>query len=1033
MKALIFYDPEFPFDGKRPDQHFINLIQNESSVAIADSLNLMAELDRNPDVFVNLHGSYFPKEAWPSILRLLKEGIGLIHAGGAPLRIPCYQKDGNWVAEREQTAYHQALNIHEVLAVDPEPIDHLAANPDLPLFEDKVQLFSVKPTGNFILHVSKTSVLPQEMGSSGPMDASIRPLLKGISNDGREVAAPAVLIENTNGAFKGGRWLFINQSLDERFWNEAGAAALMEWARFSALGVTEIWLKTNYASYEEGERPEIHLQIQHTRHADCRWTFSITIEKEGKVLAETQLSETAGADLAFLKYRAELAITSGFYQITCIAVAETGERRLLRQGFWGMDRKLLSEGEPLVSGRDYFYKNGKPFPIVGMTYMTSDVARYYLFLPNPYLWEKDFRQMKKAGINYIRTGIWTGWQQMMFADGHMREDVSRAIDAFILCAKKHDLEVTFSFFSFTPEMWQGENPYLDPRSVEAQKRFVASIVSRHAETTNVQWDLINEPSLFDPDETFAGPRTLGDRFDRVHFIDWLKVRHENIRELQESWNMTNEELPDFAAISPPQESEINFDMQDMLSGKRGLKWLDYTLYTMDIHNKWAAELTRAIKRIAPGQLVTVGQDEALGAQRPSPLFYGEAVDYTTNHTWWFLDQLLWDGIFSKTAGKPNLIQETGIMYVESPDNRAKRSETELRNILERKYAYAFSAAGAGAVQWLWNTNYYMNNINESNIGAVRADGTEKPEAKVSYDFGEFINDIRDLFGDRELEDIGVVFPYSNDFSNRRLAFEATTKLTRVLAYELNRPFRAVSEYHLDDLKIETPKLLIIPSAHNFDSKAFQQVLRQVEEKGITLLITGPLNLDAYWHKTERADGLFGPTRLKNVLREETLELAGHSYSVSFGDRRIGELWKEVLENGSAVSLQEITYGSGKIIWSPLPLELNERTDVLKAVYHHAIQRTGIPEELQWLEGDTPGIYGRKLKLPGGNLFVFVSEYGVDQNVKVKDATTGGTYAFKLESDRSVLFATDKNGRILKVYREDEVVIDTRFLVSESMD
>ena len=55
----------------------------------------------------------------------------------------------------------------------------------------------------------------------------------------------------------------------------------------------------------------------------------------------------------------------------------------------------------------------------------------------------------------------------------------RAIDAFILTAKRHELEVTFTFFSFAPEAWEGVNPYLDPRSVEAQKRFVASIVGRH--------------------------------------------------------------------------------------------------------------------------------------------------------------------------------------------------------------------------------------------------------------------------------------------------------------------------------------------------------------------------------------------------------------------------------------------------------------------------------------------------------------------------------------------------------------------------
>src|SRR5699024_10163854 len=92
-----------------------------------------------------------------------------------------------------------------------------------------------------------------------------------------------------------------------------------------------------------------------------------------------------------------------------------------------MDKQLLSECEPLTCGRDYFEKDGRPLPIVGMTYMTSDVARYFLFLPNPYRWDKDMAQMKRAGINYIRTGIWTAWRNMMFIDGHVDEnEIGRA-------------------------------------------------------------------------------------------------------------------------------------------------------------------------------------------------------------------------------------------------------------------------------------------------------------------------------------------------------------------------------------------------------------------------------------------------------------------------------------------------------------------------------------------------------------------------------------------------------------------------------
>src|SRR5699024_4224417 len=218
-------------------------------------------------------------------------------------------------------------------------------------------------------------------------------------------------------------------------------------------------------------------------------------------------------------------------------------------------------------------------------------------------------------------------------------------------------------------------------------------------------------------------------------------------------------------------------------------------------------------------------------------------------------------------------------------NLAKRTEYELRNILERKYAYAFSTGGAGAVQWLWNTNYYMNNINESNIGAIRADGTEKPETDVSYDFGAFMEKIRDLFH------------------------------TRAFAYEMNVPFRGIGEYQLDVLEQEAPKLLIVPSPHNFDNRAFDKVLEIVEKKGITVLFTGPIHLDEYWHETNRAEKLLGDVASSNVKREDLLIIEGESFPVSFGGERIADTFKGVTAENNC-EMQVMKWGNGKVIWSP---------------------------------------------------------------------------------------------------------------------
>ncbi|MFD0715029.1 beta-galactosidase [Paenibacillus sp. GCM10027626] len=1050
---VVFYDPAFPFSGPRPQEQFLQ--QLSGSFTLADADGLAAALSGGEvSGYIHLHGSYFPKAAWNAILQHVRAGKGLLAAGGAPFKVPVSRIGASWVPEQPQTAYHQQLSIHEMLQIDCSEVARLRANSALPLMEEYEALFDIESTYGLAFHLTHAEDCPNEMGSGGPMDGHVYPLLNGLSGDSlqRELSAPAILLEHTKGDFSGGRWILINQQLAARFWAEKGLQALQQWGSFIAQGVTELWLKPNYAAYEPGERAVLMLQGQQiaaardytaASHSAASWSFRLRVLKADQAHSaapdptftyrsgftevwHTEFELAIGRELTIQRFTMPVELEAGFYVIICEAVSDSGEKRILRQGIWGIDRELLQSGEPISCDRDYFRKEGRPLPIVGMTYMTSDVARKYLFLPNAAVWDRDMAQMKRAGINMIRTGIWTAYRHIMFVDGHPYEEVLRAIDAFFHTAKRYELEVTFNFFSFAPELWEGVNPYLDPRSVEAQKRFIAAVVSRHKDSSHVHWDLINEPSMFDPKRIFSGPRSCQDKFEHAHFIEWLRNRHGDITKLQQRWNMTPEQLPSFEAVKLPEPEQINFRTTE-ITEKKGGQWLDYTLFTMDMHNRWASQLTDTIRAIQPRQLVTVGQDEGLGAQRPSPFFYAEAVDYTTVHSWWKMDDLVWDGIFAKATEKPNLIQETGIMYVETPDGRAKRSEAELRNILERKYAYAFSTGGAGAVQWIWNINFYMNNINESHIGALRADGSEKPEADVSYDFGAFMAKTRDLFEDRELEDIAVIFPYSNDFSNRPLAGAATTKLTRTLAYEMNVHVRGLGEYHLDSLAHAVPKLIIVPSAHNFSSSALEQLMNHIYTNGGTLLFTGPVDLDEYWHPADRAQALFNvaDTGLANVLREEMLQVDGQYYPVSFGGTRIADSCKQAdLNSNEPARLYEQTHGAGKLLWCPLPIELNDKTEVLKAVYAQAMQLAEVSAELEWLEGgDLYGIYGRKMSFAQGSLFIFVSEYGCPASIKVRDPQNGKQYSFTLESERSLLFATDAEGQLIAVYRNLPVAVN----------
>jgi hypothetical protein len=93
------------------------------------------------------------------------------------------------------------------------------------------------------------------------------------------------------------------------------------------------------------------------------------------------------------------------------------------------------------------------------------------------------------------------------------------------------------------------------------------------------------------------------------------------------------------------------------------------------------------------------------------------------------------------------------------------------------------------------------------------------------------------------------------------------------------------------------------------------------------------------------------------------------------------------------------------------------------MYSHAIESAGITRDFEWVKGGRlPGVYGRKLSFQNGNLFIFVSEYAQDAPIEITDPKVNKNYSFLLAAERSVLFATNKEGHVTSIYRSDEMKI-----------
>src|SRR3989304_3884937 len=108
---------------------------------------------------------------------------------------------------------------------------------------------------------------------------------------------------------------------------------------------------------------------------------------------------------------------------------------------------------------------------------------------------------------------------------------------------------------------------------------------------------------------------------------------------------------------------------------------------------------------------------------------------------------------SRVEGQPLLVEETGIMFYEKMDGSAWRTEEEARNLME----------------WIWNTNPYMDSDNEAAIGLHRADGSAKPELESVRTFARWFAANAGHMQGRRTEDVLMVIPHSQMFSTRNFA------------------------------------------------------------------------------------------------------------------------------------------------------------------------------------------------------------------------------------------------------------------------
>jgi hypothetical protein len=258
--------------------------------------------------------------------------------------------------------------------------------------------------------------------------------------------------------------------------------------------------------------------------------------------------------------------------------------------------------------------------------------------------------------------------------------------------------------------------------------------------------------------------------------------------------------------------------------------------------------------------------------------------------------------------------------------------------------------------------------------------------------------------------VALILPQSYQLSiYNKSALEAQQRAVRALYHYARAEAYAVGEYQIEDLG--SPKLIILPSPKGLTAGAWEAIQGKVNA-GATLLVSGPFDGDAHFHPTGRNTtvGLSYET-VALTLRHELLKFPGGEGWLTYSGDKTTYLDRAVLPDN--VLWVEKPLGKGRILFVPLPLELNDNEQAVGDVYRYALKIAGVAPTYTTRLQD-PGMLICPTKFPRSTLYVLVSETG-QKAVSFTDMKSGKQFYGTLEPGRSAMLLVGDDGATLATY------------------
>ena len=987
--AVIWSEADLPAaDSPAPSAEFLSRTFPGARLTPAEQLAAQLENPKT-QLLILPQGSVVPESAWDAIQAYLRRGGNLLVLGGRPFTRAAFHDASGWHLREDSVRFLRPLLIDQYQVTPGSEGETVVANADVPM---QLPKFSWRRAFSPVIRLSAND-LYHRGGSTGYLDARLDALVWGEA-EGRRMSAPILQVDHISSGFDGGRWIFLAAELAPDFYSSPDAGTLVRTLALRALeGALDFYVRPSLPLYIPGEPVELETNVHFAKKDAGPVRVEVSCYPEDHPQEKEALTiALPAASPALLPAPSQ----KGLHVIEARLMQGATLLAIYHSAFWIRDGEYLRSGPRLSVNADYFQVDGKPLAVVGTTYMSSEVQRLYFDHPNVFVWNRDLAQIHQAGLNMIRTGWWTGWDKVCDETGRPYERTLRTLEAYLMTARKYSLPVQFNFFAFLPEILGGTNAFLDPEAVRRQQNLIGRVATRFHEVPFLAWDLINEPSF---SMRLWTMRPNGDWIEKAAWNAWLAKRYPDRAALAAAWNLPASavEFP----VSLPSDQE--FSLQGTYVGVNSLRAYDYYLFAQEKFAEWVHGMRDAISAAGSPQPITVGQDEGGFMDRLSPAFFGPFVDFTTNHSWWQNDALLWDSLVAKQPGQAMLIQETGLQRELTVDEKARRTPEQEAMLFERKFVISF-VQGSGAIEWLWNSNSYMTESNETPIGAVRPDGTEKPEATVLRNLGKFAAAASPHLQGPRLPEIAVVTSQVAQYSALNdLQLAAQRTAVRALSYNLHLPCYVIVENQI--AKLGAPKLVILPSAGALLESSWQALLTYVRAGG-NLLVTGPAARDEHWHAVDRLT----PLGVSASLEPLTMHWARPGGTTSgpgtpFDQQKqlLAEYWK--FSDGS--TQKEVALGKGRLFLESYPVEVSNDSSFAAQAYTDIVTRTGITAPFQF-RGEAPvGVLIYPLELKDSVLYVLESETNANTIIELTDGVTGARLQLRLPAERGALALIDK--------------------------